>query len=99
MIHIIWEFRVKPEWRREFEHHYSSGGSWAKFFQQGRGYRGTSLLRDTETSDTYLTVDRWDDVASYESFRAEHQEGYQRIDRECETLTESERHIGTFEEL
>ena len=51
MLHVLWEFRVRPERRREFEEHYGSDGTWAAFFRGGRGYRESILLRDREEPD------------------------------------------------
>jgi hypothetical protein len=31
VIHIVWEFQVKPEKATEFERHYSASGTWASF--------------------------------------------------------------------
>ena len=97
MIHIVWEFRVKPEKATEFERAYSSCGTWANFFQQGEGYRGTVLVRDAEHSGRYLTFDLWDSLAAYHEFKSRFSEEYFRIDHECQTLTEKEASLGIFE--
>ena len=99
MIHIVWEFRVKPGKAAEFERHYSNSGIWATFFKQGDGYHGTVLVRDTEHPDRYLTFDLWDNLAAYHEFKSEFSEEYFRIDRECEALTEKETCLGMFEAL
>ena len=46
MIQLVWEFIVRPDDIREFETHYSSGGTWAELFRKSAGYRGTVLWRD-----------------------------------------------------
>ena len=94
MIHIVWEYRVKPEKAAEFECHYSGSGAWATFFKKGEGYRGTILVRDTEKLGRYLTFDLWDNLAAYHEFKSEFSEEYFRIDRECEALTEEETCLG-----
>ncbi len=99
MIHIVWEFHVKPEKAAEFERHYSSSGTWATFFKQSEGYHGTVLVRDTEKAGRYLTFDLWDSVAAFHEFKARYSEEYFRIDRECEALTEKETCIGIFESV
>jgi len=97
MLHIVWEFRVKVDSRREFEEHYGSAGTWAAFFRNGRGYEETRLLRDREDPARYLTIDLWSDLESYRAFSERNAEEYRTIDRRCEELTEEERCLGYFE--
>jgi heme-degrading monooxygenase HmoA len=97
VIHIVWEFQVKPKKTAEFERHYSGSGTWAAFFKQGEGYHGTVLVRDTEKPGRYLTFDLWDNVAAFHEFKAQSSEEYFRIDRQCEALTEKETCLGIFE--
>ncbi len=96
MVHIIWDFTVRAEKIRGFERHYSSAGSWAALFARSRGFRGTHLLRDTEHPRRFLTVDAWDDLAAFQSFREQHAADYDALDRVCESFTESEHRIGVF---
>lgn len=97
MIHIVWEFRVKPGKTAEFERHYSSSGTWATFFKKGDGYHGTVLVRDTEKPSRYLTFDLWDDLAAFHEFKSRFSEEYFLIDRQCEALTEKETCLRIFE--
>jgi len=97
VIHIVWEFFVKPEKAAEFERHYSGSGTWATFFKKGEGYQGTVLVRDTETPGRYLTFDLWDNVAAFHEFKSRFSEEYSRIDHECEALTDKEICLGIFE--
>lgn len=97
MLYIVWEYRVKKPKRRTFERHYAATGTWAKFFRQGRGYRGTVLLRDPEKSNHYVTIDYWNSLASYRRFRRRHQKHYAALDKKFELLTERERCLGYFE--
>ena len=99
MLHILWEFRVRPERRREFEEHYGSDGTWAAFFRGGEGYRESILLHDREEPDRYLTIDVWTDFESYRAFSDRHAREYGEIDRRCEALTLEERCLGLFEAL
>ena len=97
MIHVLWEFHVKPERRREFETHYGSGGTWVALFRGTEGYRETILLHDPEAPERYVTVDVWADAEAYRAFRERHAREYEEIDRRCEALTEQERPLGVFE--
>lgn len=60
MIQIIWEFVVKAEAVGQFEQAYGPDGAWARLFQAYPGFRGTTLLRDTDNPRRYLTIDLWD---------------------------------------
>jgi quinol monooxygenase YgiN len=99
MISVIWEFRVKPQHVSEFERDYCDLGSWSTLFRGSRAYHGTRLVRDREDHLRFLTLDTWDDFASYENFRAENAERYRELDGSFEKLTDSERFLGIFEVL
>lgn len=99
MIEVVWEFHVKPQKLFEFEREYSERGPWAKLFGESTKYHGTQLLRDRDNGLRFLTIDRWDDLASYENFRGEHSEAYRELDEQFEQLTEDEKLIGIFEVL
>jgi heme-degrading monooxygenase HmoA len=96
MLHIIWEFRVKPGRATDFELHYGPTGTWAQLFGGSAGYRGTELLRDSEDPQRYLTIDHWSDTESYEGFRHQFHEQYQALDRQMEELTLMENKVGVF---
>ncbi len=90
---------MPAEKRSEFERHYRGDGTWAELFRRGSGYRGTTLLRDPADAARYLTLDHWDDAASFHCFKKDFAAEYAALDRQMETLTESERHLGSFEAL
>jgi heme-degrading monooxygenase HmoA len=97
LFHILWEYRIREEKRAEFERHYMSDGTWAQLFRRDPGYRGTSLLRDPEDSARYLTIDQWDAAVSFKRFKKDFAAEYEAVDKQMEALTESERHLGSFE--
>ena len=99
MIYIVWEFTVSAEQRAAFESAYKSDGVWAQLFRRDRAYQQTILIRDTEQSGRYLTIDVWEDRDAYLSFKERFARDYHKIDQECESLTLSERLIGLFEAL
>ena len=94
---IVWEFTAKPEKESLFEAAYGPEGVWVQFFRTGIGCRGTKLLRDMRQIRCYLTLDFWDSRAAYEQFRQSHAREYSVIDRECESLTERESLLGSYE--
>ena len=98
MVQFVWEFIVRADKIYDFERHYAESGSWADLFRKSHGYRSTQLLRDAETPRRYLTIDRWESVASYQAMREKFAKEHEALDRACEAFTESERCIGVFEE-
>jgi heme-degrading monooxygenase HmoA len=96
---ILWRFRPVVGREGEFERAYGPSGEWAHLFRRGDGYLGTELLRRSEDSREYLTLDRWASRAAYEAFRARWSREYRRLDRRLEELTEEEAPLGAFEAL
>lgn len=99
MVSIVWEFHVKDERQEEFELLYNSEGLWVELFRSSSAYHGTKLLRQTDGTRRYLTVDRWHSHSDFQQFKQTFQNEYAAIDQKCEELTERERLIGVFEEL
>jgi heme-degrading monooxygenase HmoA len=97
MFVALWEFEVKPGCQQRFERVYGTDGEWVRLFQSDGNYQGTRLLRDASRDGIYVTIDTWRSREAYERFRAAAAERYRAIDVECEGLTMSELHIGSFE--
>jgi heme-degrading monooxygenase HmoA len=96
VIEIVWEFVVKEEARGQFELAYGPGGAWSELFGACPGFRGTTLLRDTQNPRRYLTVDLWDTLAQREQALAEHEAEYAGLDAAFAGWTESETEVGIF---
>jgi heme-degrading monooxygenase HmoA len=96
---VVWEFVVRSEKSAAFENSYGPDGSWAALFRQSSGFLGTSLLRDADNSRRYLSIDRWQTAAHHAGMHREFATEYAALDRDCAALTESERCIGSFEDL
>ncbi len=99
MIHVLWEFHVLPGHEAEFESIYRPEGEWAELFRRDPGYHGTILLRDSQVSGRYITLDRWENIDIYRSFKQKCAADYRRLDEQCERLTDSEKMIGVFDAL
>jgi hypothetical protein len=97
MVEIIWQFEVVRGKESEFERHYGPEGTWVQLFRRSPAFWETLLLRDREVPGRYLTVDRWKDLDSYDSFQEEYAAEYKRIDAAMESLTQRERKLGVFE--
>jgi heme-degrading monooxygenase HmoA len=94
---VIWEFRAKPGFEKEFEQAYGPEGEWAQFFTRGDGFIKTDLLHDFEHSGRYLTLDYWRSQAEFEAFREQRRDEYETIDRRCVAFTEHEARVGSFD--
>ncbi|MEI9903535.1 MAG: antibiotic biosynthesis monooxygenase family protein [Asticcacaulis sp.] len=93
---LIWQFRVAPEHRADFERIYAPDGDWAALFARSDGFLGTELLKDTEQPGRYVTLDRWASAGAFAAFKRLHAEAYATLDVACEGLTESETRVGAF---
>lgn len=99
MIHVIWQFIVKPEAAAPFERAYGPEGAWANLFQRYPGFTGTSLLRDSARPHTYLTIDVWDSRAHRDAMLADAKAEYAALDAAFAGWTESETELGVFDVL
>jgi heme-degrading monooxygenase HmoA len=96
---IIWEYQVKADRNTEFEKIYGENGAWAKLFKNGSGYLGTELLRHSSQLLYYITIDRWASVVYYEAFLSNWRKEYEKLDAQCEGLTEQESLLGKWETI
>ena len=95
----VWEFSVKPAFKEQFEEVYGPDGDWAILFNKSPGYLGTSLLSSVESQAIYVTIDRWISREAFAHFKQAHQDEYKALDQKCEGFTESERSLGSFQEI
>ena len=96
---IVWEFHVALGKESEFIEKYGSQGIWARFFRNGQGYIKTELVRDVADQRRFLTLDYWRSEQEFNRFREQNQLEYERLDRECERLTEIETCLGALVEI
>ena len=99
MIRILWRFRVRSGMEAEFQDRYSASGAWARLFAKSDGYQGSTLMQDTADPSRFVVIDLWRDAASFDAFKQAHGAEYAALDKECEALSESEVHLGTFQDL
>ena len=92
----IWSFRVCPGREQEFVKTYGPRGAWVDLFRQAPGHLRTELLQDQAEPGRYLTIDYWEDKASFQAFRQQYSREFAELDAQCEQLTESEELVGHF---
>jgi quinol monooxygenase YgiN len=97
LIHIVWEFHIKPEKRIEFERYYAGSGHWAELFRQSSAYQGTTLAQDLDRPERYLLTDRWESIDAFHNFRQDFREAYEQLDQLCEQFTTQECCLGIFQ--
>lgn len=93
---IVWEFRVPPARRAEFEDAYGPEGPWARLFRRAPGFIETRLLHDVDDAGRYLTVDRWESRDAFEGFKHRFDAEYGALDQRLEGLALSEIRLGAF---
>jgi heme-degrading monooxygenase HmoA len=96
MFVIIWKYKVKAEFKSEFEKLYGKKGEWVYFFEKSPHYFGTELMKDAAF---YITIDRWDSKKNYDQFLNLNRKEFKIIDKKGEKLTESETLIGKYETI
>jgi heme-degrading monooxygenase HmoA len=96
---IVWEFVVPPSKIAAFEAAYGADGAWTRLFRRATGFVEVKLLRCTEQTGRYLTIDRWTSVTAFEDFKRLFAADYQALDVQLEGLASTEARLGAFEEL
>ena len=99
MIQVVWEFIVKESAVSQFLRAYGPGGPWSRLFEGYPGFRGTTLLRDTENPRRFLTIDFWETVGHRKRMMVQAKAQYVDLDELLADLTEDEDEIGVFDSL
>lgn len=99
MIEIVWEFLVKEGAQGQFELLYGPGGAWSKVSSNASGFRGTTLLRDEENPQRYLTIEVWDSTEQHEQMLLENRSKVSELDEAFTEWTISHNKLGTFRTL
>lgn len=99
MIEVVSKFVVKEEAQGLFELAFGPGGAWSKLVAQAAGFRGTTLLRDTNHPRLYLMIDVWDTVEQREKLLAERKAEYADLGATMAGWTESMNEVGIFRVL
>jgi heme-degrading monooxygenase HmoA len=96
MIESVWEIIVRQEAQGQFELLYGPGGAWSKLFGKSPGFRGTTVLNDTNNPRRYLIIDLWDTEAQQEQALSECTDEYSKVNANLEAWTESRIEVGVF---
>ena len=67
-------------------------------FGTARGYRGTTLMKPAEPGGWWLTLDRWETAADFETFQRDLGDDYRALDAQLECVAGEEEFVGQFEE-
>ncbi|WP_133241243.1 antibiotic biosynthesis monooxygenase family protein [Nocardioides gansuensis] len=89
----MWEYDVPEDSVADFERVYGADGAWAKLFSSSEGFEGTELFVSLSRPGHYLTVDRFQDEASWRRFQTDHRDAYLELDAASEGFTVSEREL------
>jgi heme-degrading monooxygenase HmoA len=96
MVEVIWEYVIKEAARAEFELAYGPGGAWSRLFARCPGFRGTTVLRDTENPRRYVAIEIWKTEAQREQALAESRAEYADLEARLGEWTKSRTEVGTF---
>jgi len=96
MIIIVWEYQIKSNYIAEFEKIYAPDGEWAELFKKSKGFVGTRLIQSPDHPDRFVTIDQWESLDDYKMFFSQWRAEYEKLDKQCEGLTEHESCLGTF---
>ncbi len=96
MYKYIWQYYVKYDFIDEFEKIYGTDGAWVQLFKRGDGYHSTELLHDFTNERRYVTIDSWISRSACETFRKQFAAEFDELDNLCESLTEEEIFLGSF---
>ena len=99
MYTYIWEYYVKDDFVSEFEKIYGHDGAWMQLFKRCNGYNSTELLHDRANERRYVTIDSWTSRSEYETFRKQFAAAFEELDKRCNSLTEDEVFLGSFDLL
>ena len=92
----IWEYQVKQDSIDLFIKNYNSDGDWVQLFQKGTGHIRTELLQQHDYPTRFITIDYWESKELRDNFRKKFSIEFNKLDKLCETFTESENFIGDF---
>lgn len=93
---IVWSYDVGPDAREAFERAYGSAGDWAQLFSRGDGFIEVVLLADATAPGRYLTIDRWSDAASFDTFMTLHGDAYAGLDDELAPISSRGERLGAY---
>lgn len=94
---IIWKYRVHHEKIREFVAAYNPEGTWVQLFRKHKGFIRTEFYQDPIDPDVFMTLDYWEQLADYQTYRDISADEFKEIDEHCNTFTQREQFIGAFE--
>jgi heme-degrading monooxygenase HmoA len=93
---IIWQYKINPAYRSEFETLYGQDGDWIKLFKRSDQFIETEFYQCKEDEERYITIDKWVTEEAYRAFKEAHLEDYQALDRKADDATNRESKIGSF---
>ena len=96
MIEIIREFQIADQACGKFELVFGPGGAWSKLYAKRPGFRGITLLRDTDNARRYLTVEIWDTTAQRDHSVEICQSELKNLEAEIADWADSQTHLGVF---
>jgi len=83
----IWKYRIDPNYQSEFINAYKINGHWVDLFIRASGYLKTEFLQDIDNPDVFTTIDYWNSIEEFQSFKSTFKHEFDKLDQECEKYT------------
>jgi hypothetical protein len=99
MVVIVWEYQAKADWIEDFESFYRPDGPWTELFRRSPAFVSTTLMKDVRNGGRYVVADRWTNLESYERFKQDNRDAYERMTERGHRFIEKETEIGRFDFL
>jgi hypothetical protein len=99
MVEVIREYIVKEGARGQFELAFGPGGAWGRLVEDRPGFRGTTLLRDTDDGRRYLTIELWEAADHRARMLTECADQVVALEAAFTDWTESRAELGTYRVL
>lgn len=96
MIQIVWEISVQEDAQGQFELIFGPGGAWGKLFASAPGFRGTTLLSDTQNPCRFLILETWDSQAQRETALSQNAIAYAHLMEGFTAWAGSRTDLGVF---
>lgn len=99
MVAVVWQFDIRPDAAKDFEHLYGADGPWTKLSRRSRSFLGSSFLRDFGSETRYLLVEYWGEMVVYEKHVMDFSDELKALEQQRERLVEKMETVGVFTPL
>ncbi|MEP2023011.1 MAG: antibiotic biosynthesis monooxygenase [Reichenbachiella sp.] len=96
MYKVIWRYKVKAEFIKDFLKIYDANGEWVQLFSKSSDFIKTALFNDVNADQYFLTIDYWKSKEAYQNFYKQHHKEIKQIDVMGDQMTLLEEKLDEF---